>query len=160
MARSLRDDGLSTLNRNPAFTRQTSPPMDPFPKPTRRRKWLRWLALPAAAAILVLAYQLTRPPELVWWRSDELRGTGHRIKLLSRNCWNLTSTEYVEGPENFWARTYRIDVEDKRPWFLRRLFPIHISTAPVVVRVGGSAQAVDILASMFQPSVPPPVKSA
>src|SRR5262249_28656387 len=85
-----------------------------------RRKWLRWLALPAAAAVLALVYYLTRPPELVWWRSPPLSGTSHRIKILTPRGWGLTSSLY-SGQE--WP--FAIEPKDSRPGPIRWLFPYH-----------------------------------
>src|SRR5262245_2027558 len=85
----------SPIHRNYTRLRQTSAPMDSLPKPTRIRKWLRWLALPAVAVILALAYYLTRPPELVWWTSPPLGKTGqHRVRVKVPTGWDMTLTSY------------------------------------------------------------------
>src|SRR5262249_29678225 len=75
-------------------------PMDPLPKPTRRRKWLRWLALPAAAVILALAYYLTRPPELVWWRSPLPGNTALRVKFRYPSSWLVQKSSPKQPAED------------------------------------------------------------
>src|SRR5262245_30776056 len=71
------------------FTRpyQTSPPMDPLPKPTRRRKWLHWLAVTATAVTLIPATN----PRLAMGQAN----TSERkvLTLLSEADW--TCSDYV-----------------------------------------------------------------
>src|SRR5262249_29879083 len=93
--------------------------------PTRaRRKWLRWLALPAAAPVLALAYQLTRPPELVWSGSKLIGRTGRRFKLQVPQGWALDDAIVRDGKEDqgYWLSadiTFR--PHDNRPWLLKRV---------------------------------------
>src|SRR5262245_35010085 len=99
--------------------------MDPPPKPTRRRKWLPWLALPAMAAILPIAYYLTRPPELVWYTTPPLGDAGHRLKVRVPYGWKLLSPSAAK------LRTYGTVREasctfapiDTRPRYLARFLP-------------------------------------
>ena len=109
-------------------------------KPARpRRKWLRWLAVPAAVAVLVTAYRLTRPPELVWWRSDPIGEMQFRVRMLVPNGWGVSSMTplAIERSQGFglvslpqggvthsgeWEVEYHFFPEDHSPRFLQKLF--------------------------------------
>src|SRR5262245_46331700 len=97
--------------------------MDPLPKPRRRRKWLRWLAVPAAAAILALLYYLTRPPELVWWRSPALDQAGHFAKVLIRRGWE-NDQMFADANTNEFHILASFKWSDKRPMLIRKIIPL------------------------------------
>src|SRR5262249_3424308 len=102
-----------------------------------RRKWLRWLAMPAAAAVLILAYYLTRPPELVWWSNRSLGGTRVAAKLRVPRGWTLSSTHRADGTTASWC-IYEISPTDARPLLLRILLPIRSKSSRMSVWLGES----------------------
>src|SRR5262245_48735870 len=63
--------------------------------------------LAAAIAVIAAVYHLTRPPELVWWRSPLVHSTGRRVCVLQPLGWKLrdsysdgeTMTHYNLGPD-------------------------------------------------------------
>ena len=99
-----------------------------------RRKWLRWLAVPAGVAVLALVYQLTRPPELVWWRSPLSPSSRARVSVLVPSGWQLA------GPYRFseldW---YEFQPVDGMPSFLGRWIPNLDWQGELIVRVQNEA---------------------
>src|SRR5947209_8701745 len=87
-------------------------------------RWLRWLAIPAAAAVLALAYHLTRPPELIWWRSPEFGNTGHKARLLIPGAWDSGQYTNWRPHTTHLITEYAFSPPTIRPAFLRRLFRI------------------------------------
>src|SRR5262249_40961437 len=88
------------------------------------RKWLRWLAVPVAAATLAIAYRLTRPSELVWWRSEPIRGFGHPVKMLVPSGWEVVAYMPPFTAQEMEHSGYAMLVPpDCRPRFIRWLFP-------------------------------------
>src|SRR5262245_44054544 len=92
-------------------------------EPSRaRRKWPRRLSLPTAASVLALAYHLTRPPELVWWRSSPVFGTVC-VRCLVPTGWRLDMEKAEENlsghraPDFAFAFVY----VDRRPRFLQAI---------------------------------------
>src|SRR5258707_2813632 len=88
---------------NPALTEdvKTAPPSPklnrrkrPYGRPLLGRLALRFAALVVAVSALGAAYWFTRPPELVWWTSDPIKGFDHRLRLLIPNGW-IPQTDIV-----------------------------------------------------------------
>jgi hypothetical protein len=97
----------------------------PSPKPNRRKRLaLRFAVVVVAVAALGAAYWFTRPPELVWWRSPPLFGTGHKARLLIPGGWKInpkmTVTMTLNGER---LNTFWLFPTDRRPRLLQRLFP-------------------------------------
>src|SRR5262245_56403427 len=121
-------------------------------KPFRAlRKRLSWLALPAAAAILALAYDLTRPPALVWWTSPPFGNSGRRVKLLIPRNWELDREAKWAAPEHGeteFLGGYIFRPSFVRPFFLYSILPIsyepaHLSFSVNIPIKHAEAWAVD-----------------
>src|SRR6266567_1256957 len=99
----------------------------PSPEPNRRKRpALRFAALVAAVSAMGAAYWFTRPPELVWWRSNPIDDAGHRVKVFVPGDWR----EHQPSPRRFysgmgnglWTELIsRIEPSDTRPEFLHRV---------------------------------------
>src|SRR5258708_22709059 len=71
--------------RNPPPLRETFPPMNALlaPKPNRRKRLaLRFALLIVAVSALGAAYSFTRPPELVWVKSNHIGASGRHVRIL------------------------------------------------------------------------------
>src|SRR5258708_21284057 len=85
-----------------AFTEAVQTALPP-PKPNRRRRpygrpllgrlALRFAALVAAVSALGAAYWFTRPPELVWWRSQAIGKRGFHVKAQIPGEWRVQKVE-------------------------------------------------------------------
>jgi hypothetical protein len=121
----------STLNNSPTLNfpltaripppvRETSSSMNALPssEPNRRRRLaLRFVVLVVAFSLLAAAYWFTRPPDLVWWTSPEIKGTKHRLKALIPSGWQRLALK--TDPPKVWAGSYDFEPVDNRPRFLR-----------------------------------------
>ena len=88
----------------------------------------RVAVLVAVVAVLGTAYQLTRPPELVWWRSSDFNKTGHRVRIQIPGGWELEKQpELGDGGE---ICEYVFRPIDFRPKLLRWLLPNGSESAP------------------------------
>ena len=73
---------------------------------------------------MATAYQLTRPPELVWWRSPEIGNSGRHTRILVPHGWELQlPLDAGTQTKTEWQAYYRYDLIDRRPRILRRFFP-------------------------------------
>jgi hypothetical protein len=97
----------------------------PSPKPNRQKRLaLRFTVLVAAVCALGAAYWFTRPPELVWWRSDTMRGFNHSVKLQVPNGWEVAAFMPAYDSEEMKRFGYVLMVAvDRRPELIRRLLP-------------------------------------
>ena len=82
---------------------------------------LRFAVLVAATSVLWAAYWFTRPPELVWWSSPPIGGTGLRVHTLVRSDMEETKPMGIKVEGLFQMHLWR--PVDSRPKFLRRLLP-------------------------------------
>lgn len=116
----------------------------PSPEPNRRKRLaLRFAALVAAVSVLGAAYWLTRPPELVWWRSPPLSNTGrNRISVLVPTGWDFTLSSYDGG-----SGWYEVEPVDQRPRLLSRLFPHAREKADIVVYINQTADELIVHSS-------------
>ena len=105
------DDLAPTVPAKPTSTRP----------PKLRRKWLRWLAVLAVFSVLGTGYQLTRPQELVWWRSQAIEKTGRHVRILIPQGWHLHFQAFPVLDE--WQQWEFEPTADSRPRFLRWLLP-------------------------------------
>jgi hypothetical protein len=113
--------------------REETKPNTPGPA---RRKRLRWLAVPAAAAVLVLAYHLTRRPELVWWIAPAIGETGRQLRVLIPSGWTaVVSTINTVDKNDPIEVTYRFQPSDTRPSAIRHLFPCMEAAAGLFINV-------------------------
>src|SRR5258708_1965594 len=98
----------------------------PSRKPNRRRRLaLRFAALVAAVSTLCAAYWFTRPPELVWWRSPPVAGSGKHVRILVPQGWTVQgSYNYDYKNPKLSVKGYLISPVDNRPRILRRLIPM------------------------------------
>ena len=88
-----------------------------------RKKWLPWLAIPAAAAAIILPYRLNHPPELVWWTSPALSDSGQHIRMKIPSDWKaLDSASKPVMKNGVWTnKTMILMAVDHRPSFLWNL---------------------------------------
>jgi hypothetical protein len=92
------------------------------PKPNRgKRLALRFAALVLAVSALGAAYWFTRPPELVWWRSEAIGKTGRHVHVLIPQGWSKQMEAFPAIRE--WQEWEFGAWEDRRPRFLRWLLP-------------------------------------
>src|SRR5882724_12606135 len=112
----------------------------PSPKPNRRKRLaLRFAALVVAVSALGAAYWFTRPPELVWWRSPDIDGTGRHAIVLIPVGWKLEEPVDVgRETDGEWSAGYSLPYVDNRPAFIRRLFPNAPENAKLEVVVSHS----------------------
>src|SRR6266852_4708744 len=122
--------------KEPALTEAVKTDL-PSPKPNRRKRLaLRFAVLVAAVSALGSAYWFTRPPELVWWRSPEIDKSGRRARVLVPNTWAWSGEiEVIREPESC---CYEIVPTDRRPRFIRMIFPRNLENSSVKVQVGAS----------------------
>jgi hypothetical protein len=102
------------------------------PKPNRRRRLaLRFAVLVVAVSVMGAAYWFTRPPELVWWRSDTIGSTPYRLRFLIPHGWVRNAPQRVNG----WT-TYSFRAVDGRPSYLRWLLPESVENGWVDIEFG------------------------
>src|ERR1051326_4943528 len=110
----------------------------PSSKSSRRKRLaLRFAVLVAAVSVLGAAYWFTRPPELVWWRSPPIDKTGFHVCVLMPHNWTL---DWVSSAEqglhrNPWDLDLVFVPCDRRPWFLKKLFPRQQENARLTITV-------------------------
>ena len=110
--------------------------MDHTAKPTRNRRWIRWLALPATAVLLAAVYQLTRPPELVWWASPPIGKTRLHVRALIPSGWKMESPRpATRFAYHVSLNYYDFSPADRRPRFIRWMFPQSPEDAEVRIDV-------------------------
>jgi hypothetical protein len=105
-------------------------------KVSRRRKRLRWLAVPATAAILALANYLTRTPELVWWKTPKNAPPGYYVKLLIPIGWVASPAKFTSRIRGYWEETYEVKRQDRVPSIVRRLFRIPADNDRLTIILG------------------------
>src|SRR5258708_7764904 len=110
----------------------------PSPKPNRRRRLaLRFAVLVVAVSVLGAAYSLTRPPELVWWRSPEIRKSGKHVYVLVPWGWEWDKpTDYGGRSEYGWVANWATRLVDRRPRFVRFLTGNGYEDGSLRIRVG------------------------
>jgi hypothetical protein len=94
-----------------------------YTKPTRRKRVaVRFAALVVAVSALGAAYWFTRPPELVWWRSNEVGDPSIHAKLLIPQGWKALTlhTETAAGTKG-WYAIFEVRPLDQTPSMLRWL---------------------------------------
>ncbi len=93
----------------------------PSPKPGHRKRLaLQFVVLVVAVSVLGAANWFTRPPELVWWRSPELAGTGRRLSMLIPSGWTINqvkSRSLTSGRHKDYS--FVLELVDQRPEFMR-----------------------------------------
>src|SRR5438874_2465313 len=93
-------------------------------KPTLKRRFaLRLAVLATAISILGAAYWFTRAPELVWWRSPPMGKTGHRIRVLIPQGWELDPPQNTTIKSADMVGFYRFFPADGTPKVVRWLIP-------------------------------------
>jgi hypothetical protein len=109
----------------------------PSPKPNRRKRLaLRFAFLVAAVSVLGAAYWFTRPPELAWWRSPEIRGEkGHVLALIPQGWETPVPLDAGTEMSGRWEAAYRFVPVDRTPKFLRWISATHKETAEMVIYV-------------------------
>ena len=100
-------------------------PNSSIPRSKGLRLGRRIAVVAVAVAVLAIIYQLTRPPELVWWTSPPIGVAGkYRIRALVPNGWVVNSSGYVgKEPRFVWIGYYSMFPADHRPSWLRRILP-------------------------------------
>jgi hypothetical protein len=122
--------------RNPTSSCQTLQQMDLNSKPRRKRRWIWWLAVPAAAVVVMVTYRLMRPPELVWWSSPAIGRSPIRAKVLIPIGWKIDderSVTYHDAGTGLAA--YVLVPSDNRPKLIRQLFPCESEDAFASVEI-------------------------
>ena len=92
-----------------------------------------WIAGLAVIAAIAATYQLTRPPELVWWTSPAIRPRGRHVKVLIPNGWKSRLGQIGQNTNGI--ASYRILPVENRPEFIRWLFPRAAEDAVVGIDV-------------------------
>jgi hypothetical protein len=118
----------------------------------RKRLAFRLAGFAVGIAVIAVVYQLTRPPDLVWWRSSELPNTGKRARLLIPRGWGSVQPGGVKH-WNFeggrWETICTFNPIDSRPIFLRRLFPHTSDSRRIVVDITSGTT----LSSHWEPGI-------
>ncbi len=95
-----------------------------------------WIAGLAVIAAIAATYQLTRPPELVWWTSPPLVKTGRRVAFLVPGDWVREPLDPSQAyPGGYVDCVHVFAYADRRPALLRRLFPKNSEYGTVSVRI-------------------------
>jgi hypothetical protein len=127
---------------------------------SKRNHWrgraLRITVFAAIAAATSAITWLTCRPALTWWTSPPIGKTGRHLRMLVPEGWELESPidsgQYEIDPDQkgnvVWSAHYRFLPVDRRPGFLRRLFPHTEEDAKVNVDVGQSRKQVALWAGI------------
>src|SRR5438477_9081361 len=98
---------------------RTSRVKDEMRHRTRRRRAGQWIAGLAVIAAIGATYQLTRPPELVWWTSPPIGRTELHVRILRPYGWILEPGTQPDNPLDNSQTAYRFDLVDRSPAILR-----------------------------------------
>ena len=93
------------------------------PRSKRFRLGRRIAVLAAAAAVLGITYQLTRPPELVLWKSPQIGKSRYCVRtVMPYGCEPNPGPRVEQDTMGNFKATYSFSLKDRRPQFVRRLF--------------------------------------
>ena len=138
------------LNASPTIPRSKRP----YGRPLQGRFRLgrRIAVLVAAVMVLGLGYQLSRPPELVWWTSPALGNAKVRAKLLIPSGWyasgRLQSCRLADGN---WVGGMSILPVTRVPGILRRFFPPPNRNDHLTIWIGETKMGWEKLGSYRSP---------
>lgn len=115
----------------------------------RRRLALRLAALVVVVSALGAAYWFTRPPELVWWTSPAIGGSGFRVCGLVPGGWELKPKRTILNPAKgqWFLALFEFDPVDRRPWFLqwfRRIRAERGAQSIIILSPNSKASPADI----------------
>src|SRR5882672_3359877 len=102
-----------------------------FPRPSsRKRLFVRFATFVVVLFVLSAAYWYTKPQELRWWTSPAIGVNGRHFRLLIPNGWKLQMpVNPRQNSDGEQYADYRFVPIDRRPDFLRNVFPIRIERA-------------------------------
>ena len=108
-----------------------------MPRSKRFRLGRRIAVVAVAVAVLGTTYRLTRPPELVWWRSPLLGRTGLHVRVLVPAGWESSQVDGIK-PDMAGGLpvAYSLNPVDRMPIFLHRILPLrHEKTVQLSISV-------------------------
>jgi hypothetical protein len=93
-----------------------------------------WIAGLAVIAAIAATYQLTRPPDLVWWTSPPIGKSGLRAKALIPQGWHEESSSEMKGS----YQTHYFTPPELNLRWLRWIVSKWTATGSVMVTAGDS----------------------